>query len=700
MILLILLSAGIKEMHRFSYIAKLAVYAQLAIVSGCAGLTHSIPKSSIGGIYDPFTEEIDQPAPAAGGEDAPVDIVADETSERRSNLIYYRGRTGVLGRLSEPRNDALQGRMLQLNFADAPAGDVARAVIRESLGETLSVADGVSGVITLTAPEAVPARDALDALERALAESNLALIEIGPGFLLTTMQSAAQTPQTPGVRSATGFSTTIVPVDHAVPSEIAGMIQPFLTERLMLTPNDLESTIAVRGPTVDIQTALDAIETFDAPYLTDRIFGLFRLEFVGAQTIQEEVAALLETSGITTGGVSDLIAMPRLNLLFASARTREEFAEIRGWIDRLDRPSGGDERRLRYYSVQYTPAEDLAAQLNAAFSGAPAAASQGFSRAGGQDGADQSQTQNRFQQGGLSLSSSSSGERANITPDTLNNALLIRATDREYAEVLDLIEKMDVPPAQVLIEATIAEVTLTDNLSFGVRWFFENAESDLEFSTAGNLNPVFPGLNYSFIDGNVGFALNTLSSVTEVNVLSAPSIVVLNNQSANLQVGDEVPILNQQAIGDGDGPIISNVQLRETGVILEVSPRINASDFVVLEVTQEVSEVAETESSGIDSPTIQQRRFTSTVSVADKGTVLLGGLIRESVTENASGVPVLKDVPILGNAFKSSSVNKRRTELLVFLTPHIIRNEYDGQIAFRRLRRQLDGLYDDPPPTN
>ena len=685
-------------MGRLSDIAKVAVYLPLAIVSACAGLSDSIPKSSIGDIYDPLAATIDRPALPASDQDGAAPPASEQSDDRRNNLIYYRGRTGALARLSEPREDQLQGRMLQLNFADAPASDVARAVIRESLGETLSVADGVSGVITLTAPEPVPARDALDALERALTESNLALVEIGSGFLLTTLQSAAQTPQAPGVRSATGFSTTIIPVDHAVPSEITGMIQPFLTERLTLTPNDLESTITVRGPTVDIQTALDAVDTFDAPYLTDRVFGLFRLEFVDAPTIQEEVVSLLEASGMTIGGVSDLIAMPRLNLLFASARTQEEFAEIRGWIERLDRPSGGDERRLRYYSVQYTPAEELAAQLNAAFSGAAFSSPQGPSAADEQNSAAQPRVQNRFAQ--RSASASFSGERASITPDTLNNALLIRATDREYAELLDLIEKMDVPPAQVLIEATIAEVTLTDDLSFGVRWFFENAESDLELSTAGNLNPIFPGLNYSFIDGNVGFALNTLASVTEVTVLSAPSIVVLNNQSANLQVGDEVPILSQQAIGDGDGPIISNVQLRETGVILEVSPRINASDFVVLDVTQEVSEVAATESSGIDSPTIQQRRFTSTVSVADKGTVLLGGLIRENVTENASGVPVLKDVPLLGNAFKSSSVNKRRTELLVFLTPHIIRNQHDNHIAFQRLRRQLHGLYSDPPPTN
>lgn len=690
---------GEKQVTRFQHSIRVTGIALSLLAGACAASPELIPQASRHSLYDPFKDETveekkgethDASASETGG-DAPA---ADK-------LIYYRGRPGALERLNGTRDDRLEGRMLQLNFVDAPASDATRTVIRDALGDTVLVADGVSGVITLAAPEPVPARDALDALERALAESNLALIETDAGFLLTTLQDAAQTPQAPGGRAIVGYSTTIAPVSHAVASDIVRLVEPFLTGRLTLTPDDAQSAIIVRGPTVDVETALDAIATFDAPYLTDRVVGLFKLEFADAQTVGNEVETLMAASGVGLNDASAIIALPRLNLLFVSTRTREAFAETRGWIERFDQPSGGDQRRLRYYPVQYTPAEELAAQLNTAFGGGFVSANvsgvSAFAGAG-----RQGETPARQAPPPSFAAANLGGPRgggASITPDTLNNALLIRATDQEYAEILDLIERMDVQAAQVLIEATIAEVTLTDDLSFGVRWFFENAESDLEFSSAGNLNPVFPGLNYSFIDGNVGFALNTLASITEVNVLSAPSIVVLNNQSANLQVGDEVPILTQQAqsVVDPDAPIVSTVQLRETGVILEVSPRINASDVVVMEISQEVSDVAATEVSNIDTPTIQQRRFTSTVSVKDKNTILLGGLIRETFTENASGVPVLMDIPVLGNAFKSRSFNKRRTELLVFLTPHIIRNESDGRAAFRQLRRKLQGLYNDPP---
>jgi len=674
------------------------------MLSACAYSSFPAPKPLELSLYDPAVGSAIENADAAPNlmtAEQPSSTIAPDTKNRKNKLIYYQGRSGALQALDSDREDRLEGKVLQLNFVNAPAGDAARTIIRDALGETVSVADGASGIITLTAPEPVSAREALDALELALAESNLALIDTGSGFLLTTMEGATQTPQAPGPRRAIGYSTTFVPIRYGVPSEITRIVEPFLSDRLQLTANDAEGAIIVRGPNIDVTEAIDAISTFDAPYLTDRIFGLFKLKFADAETVTDETEKLLSASGATPEGGTGLIALPRLNLIFLSARTEEAFREASQWIERFDQPSGGDERRLRYYTVQNTPADALSALLNSAFG----------QRTGIQDTnpnttGDANPTNRQFSNPRSQATSSftTNTDQISITPDTLNNALIIRATDQEYAELLDLVRKMDIPAAQVLIEATIAEVTLTDDLAYGVRWFFENAESSLDFSDTGSLGPIFPGINYSFLESNVGFALNTLASVTDVTVLSAPSIVVLNNQSANLQVGDEVPIVTQQAQGttDGNAPLVSTLQLRETGVILEVKPRINASDIVVLEVTQEVSDVVPTTTSGIDSPTIQQRRFTSTVQVRDKGTVALGGLIRETYTDNSSGVPILKDIPLIGNAFRSRNVTKRRTELIVFLTPHIIRTENDEQVAFRHLRRKMHNLYndDDKAPTN
>ncbi len=214
---------------------------------------------------------------------------------------------------------------------------------------------------------------------------------------------------------------------------------------------------------------------------------------------------------------------------------------------------------------------------------------------------------------------------------------------------------MDVLAPQVLIEATIAEVTLNSDLTYGVRWFLQkhNQSATLSDNSSGSTGPVFPGFNYSYIGANVNVALDMLSSITDVTVLSAPSIMVENNQSASLQVGDEVPIVTRTLAGDKRlrGANRLHVDLKETGVILQVKPRINASDVVSLDVTQEVSDVTPTTTSGIDSPTIRQRRFTSTVEVSDNGTIALGGLIRQTRTDNKSGFPLIQEIPIIGTFF-------------------------------------------------
>ncbi len=640
-----------------------------------------------------IAKETAQAAPKHG-ESIDAQSAQSATSPAIERLVYFRGISGSLSTVSFDDDD-LTGRDISLAFNNAPIADVARAVLAEALGQPLTISDGVTGVITLSAPNPVPAAEALASLERALSESGLTLLRTDFGFLLTTVENAVQNAQSlQNDRDGfVGYGVTIVPVRHARASELAQLVDPFISDRVTLSADDARSAIILRGAQADTGAAFDAIQAFDTPFLTDRVFGMFELQYTTPATMQSELSALISGSGVGDQD-AQMIALPRLNLLFLSTRTRESFTDMKSWIERLDQPSGGDERRLRYYPVQNTPAEILAAQLNAVFSGGYGGNFSVTSSPSLSGETASSSTQPTFRQSAPIAAPFGSG-RATITADELNNALIIRATDQEYREILDLIAQMDVLSPQVLIEATIAEVTLNEDLTYGVRWFFENAESAVSFPAGapdGAFGPIVPGLNYSYLDNNVSVALDTLASVTDVTVLSAPSIMVLNNQAANLQVGDEVPIITQQAqsVIDSGAPIVSTVQLRNTGVILEVKPRINASDMIVLEITQEVSDVAATTTSGIDSPTIQQRRFTSTVAVKDQSTIALGGLIRETYTDNESGIPVLKDIPALGYAFKSRDISKRRTELIIFLTPRIIRNDADARNAISFIRREME----------
>lgn len=682
-------------------VSILSALAMSALAPACG----VVPKKEHAFVLpDPTIDAAPAEGPAAAVSPAPVPT--PEAKEPAERMIYYRGVKGSLA--AKPEDDRLAGKTISLQFVNAPAADVARTLVADLLGETVSIADGVAGTVTLSAPEPVPAADALAALEAVLAESDLALLKIKNGFLLTSLTQAGEESAPINRGASIGYGVAFAPVRYATPAEIAALVQPFISDRLAMTPDDARGAIVLKGPQSDIATAKEAIATFDTPQLTDRSFGMFRLQYADAATLKTELASVIDASNVGSGSPIDIVALSRLNLLFVTARTKEAFDEARDWINRLDQPSGGDERRLRYYSVLNSSAETLADQLNGAFGGGGGSSYQDSRPAGdpastSPDSAVQPTFRAPSASGGFS-----GGDQLSISVDTVNNALIIRATDQEYREIVDLIGRMDVLAPQVLIEATIAEVTLNDTLGYGVRWFFENAESRVSFpglspggrddnNPATSLSPfpsIVPGLNYSFAANNVSAALDLLDSVTDVSVLSAPSIMVINNQSAHLQVGDEVPIVTQQAQStvDPDAPLVSTLQLRETGVILDVKPRINASDVVVLEITQEVSDVTPTTTSGIDSPTIQQRKFTSTVAVKDNGTIALGGLIRETYTDNESGIPLLKDIPALGYAFKSRDVTKRRTELVIFLTPRIIRTDDDARNAINYIRREMKHL--------
>ena len=285
-----------------------------------------------------------------------------------------------------------------------------------------------------------------------------------------------------------------------------------------------------------------------------------------------------------------------------------------------------------------------------------------------------------------------------IVADEKNNALVIFARPRDYKMIEDLIRKLDIVPLQVLIEATIAEVTLNDNLQYGLQFFFSQASSKFELSNAlsgigaaADINPVFAGFNYVLGGGKAKLVLSALAQLTHVDVVSAPHVLVLDHETAALQVGDQVPIISQtaQSVIAAGAPIVNSVQYLNTGVVLQVTPRVNTNGLITLDIDQQVSDVATTTSSSINSPTITQRRIVTSVVVQDGETIALGGLILDNQTLDKNGVQVLQDIPILGNLFRTTTRKNARTELLVLLSPKIIRNAKEAHDMTDELRERM-----------
>ena len=302
--------------------------------------------------------------------------------------------------------------------------------------------------------------------------------------------------------------------------------------------------------------------------------------------------------------------------------------------------------------------------------------------------------------GGLDTTGGASGngaaedvESMRIIPNGQNNALLIYSTPAENSTMEAMLRKIDILPLQVRIDATIAEVTLNDTLQYGTQFFFKEGSINqtLSNATTSAINGSFPGFVFNAAANGVRTALSALQNVTTVNVLSSPELLVLDNQPAHLQVGALVPFLTQssQSTISSNAPIVNSVDYRQTGVILDVTPRVNSGGLVTLDVSQEVSEVDNNTVSTIGSPTFNERNVVSRVVVQDGQTIGLAGLIRETNQRGNQGIPWLKDVPVLGLLAGSQNNARVRTELLVLITPHVVRDQRDAEALTEDLREQL-----------
>ncbi|OYW86460.1 MAG: hypothetical protein B7Z20_07350 [Sphingobium sp. 32-64-5] len=256
------------------------------------------------------------------------------------------------------------------------------------------------------------------------------------------------------------------------------------------------------------------------------------------------------------------------------------------------------------------------------------------------------------------------------------------------------------PPLQVMIEAAITEVGLNDGLRYGVQWNFATGQSNFALTEGNTANPtrVFPGFSYFYSNNNdIRATLNALEERTTVKVVSAPKLMVLNNQTAALQVGDQVPILSQQVstpTGIGGGLATSNaVEYRDTGVILKITPRVNVSGAVLLDVSQEVSDVQPTRTGVSNSPTISTRRVATTVSVQDGQVIALGGLFRDNKSFGKNGLPILSRIPILGGLlFGNNNNTQKRTELIILIKPHVLRTPDDLTAITEELRAKIQSV--------
>jgi general secretion pathway protein D len=322
-----------------------------------------------------------------------------------------------------------------------------------------------------------------------------------------------------------------------------------------------------------------------------------------------------------------------------------------------------------------------------------------------------SQAQNRSQQNsaaqGQTLAAASIGG-VRVMADALNNTILVWSTRDEYLKIESALKRLDLPPTQVLIDASIIEVTLNDSLQYGLQWAFSGgtgggrtgtgqlSTGDNNPSLSGSLNRAAgKGFSYSLVNsaGQVRVILNALASQDLLKVISSPSLMVLDNHTATMAVGDQVPVLTSTTnFITNENAVTSTVQYRDTGVSLAVTPSVNAGNLVTMQIDQSMTD--QSASIGANGqPIFLQRQISSKVAVRSGETIVLGGLIKDNRSSGKAGVPLLKDIPLLGNLYSNTSNSGKRTELLVVITPRVVRTDPEIRQVSEELRERLKGLH-------
>jgi general secretion pathway protein D len=625
---------------------------------------------------------------------------------------------------------------INLRFDATDIREFVGAVLGDILGVNFLIDPMVAGTVTVQTTRPIRNEELLPLFEQILAANGAALVRDGTLFQVVPIAEAARRADLVTSRDATaGVRTQVIPLRFIAAAEMRRILESVVADPSTLRNDTARNLIIVSGTAAEVQAVQDTIGIFDVDWLRGMSLGLYPLDNVDPVTLEAELARVLSATagqedGGLLGGIVRLVPLERLTSLLVVSSTPAALREVEVWIRRLDQPGESAGQRLYVYPVQNAKATELAdilgsifqsrasaraADLPATNAARPAADARIGSVAPGSTpvqigprppgpsfpSALATAVPSAAEADGLALVDGGSLE---IIADDVRNALVVLATPEQYRMVESAVRKLDLVPLQVLIEARILEVALRDDLSYGVEWFFQNNNIDsgagrsrgtLDAGSAG-IAGLVPGFAYTIIDNadRVRFALNLLATESDVNILSSPSLMVLDNQTATINVGDEIPVPARQSISNLDpiSPTVNEITFRQTGITLSVTPRVSSSGLVTMEIRQEVATAAATTTSNIDAPTIQNRAIDSVVAINSGETIVLGGLMQTQQSKNESGVPGLRRIPGIGKLFGSTNNEDSRTELLVLITPRVVRNRDDVRSITEEFREKLPQL--------
>ncbi len=731
---------------------KVTAPALIVLLTSCA--TTGTGQGTAATAAAPVKPKVDASAPLST---SAADLAGSSAEkDEKSAPTIYRGTDRQVNMPAVTEPIRFVGEDVSINFEQAPLSEVMHAIMGDILQLDYVVDQPVAGEVTLRTRTPIPRDELFNVLESLLRANNVLVIRGSDGRYLVT-GSANGAKLAPGVSNplsaSAGFSTIVVPLQYISAANMAEILKPVAEPDAFLRIDNVRNLLMLAGTRVQLDGWLDMVATFDVDMLAGMSVGIFPLENSSAQEVDQAISALLSSGGGPEGQGGDwsqlirVIPIERLNSILVVTPRAHYLDIVQKWIERMDEAYYSEaDMRLYVYPVQNTTAERLATLLNSIYSGtmtqqadssrsgsrdssrsssgfgggagvAPGmsresiGSSSGFSGSSGSSSSFGSSGDSSYQprsnnsgddrDGGISTVTMGSAESnpllgdVRVVADEENNALMIYSTGIQYRVIKTALEQLDVQATQVIIEASILEVTLTDKLRYGLEWTF-NGSLGNDYTGTGLLTQgatdalavTVPGFSYAVTNsiGDINAVLNALSDDNLINVISTPSVMVLDNHDAYIHVGDQVPVVSGETINDG-GFATQNVTYRDTGVQLNVRPSVNAGGLVTMQIEQSVTDVGTVDARG--NPTFLERTIMSRVAVRSHESVVLGGLIRENAKNRETGIPLLHKLPVIGPLFGSVEKEDNRTELLVIITPRAIYNEQDLRDVSEEMRSQI-----------
>ena len=691
---------------------------------------------------------------------------AEANVGQRSRPVMFEG-TEVSDVAETRPQPVATGSGFELNFENTPVATVAKVVLGDILQTGYTIDPRVQGTVSLVSVRPVAKSDIVFVLENALRLSGIVLVRDTAGYRLTPLGDAVGAGRIDAAASSPepGYGVSVVPLQYVSAQTLLKLMDSFATKAGMVRADTTRNLLLIQGSGAERRTAVDTALSFDLDWMRGQSIGIFPIVNSGPEPVIAELEKIVDSGD--NGLSQNLIkfqAVSRLNAILVVSKKPGLLHTAATWIKRLDHADTA-RTSVHVYRVKYGEARQIARVLTEMFIGgsssglldspdsqiapgsgtyATASADRLSLNSNSPSSTSSSGFGSRMQSGtngnsgfGAQTAAAPAGANANtsdagsldsrgagsggqpmlkgvrITADTVNNSLLVYADQENFRIIEATLQQVDQPQLQVAIDATIAEITLTDELSYGVQSYLTSHNLGLRpdqgsilntqsttapvaaaAGTVANafINRAFPGFNFLIgSEAQPSAILDALHAVTAVKVLSNPSLVVVNNQAATLQVGDSVPVSTGSAtVLTTNNTVVNTIDYRNTGIILRVSPRINVNGNVRLDVEQEISNVSAATAASL-TPTVSERKVKSSISVATGQTVLLAGLISEQHNNQRNGIPLLDQIQGLGDAFSHQDNKATRTELIIFIRPQIIRDSMDAHFVAEELRSKLRG---------